>query len=126
VGRKCFHDLLLSWKLLFRKKKASACLLAKLCDMTNDVGENFLLVLLSNDVEERRREGRLVGRIFLDEPLPLLGDVMAGGSVDDSLVGVHRIIRSLILLRQILAFVSRLVTVDENGHDNQQQQDDEQ
>lgn len=62
----------------------------------------------------------------LDEPLSLLCDVVARGAMNNSLVGIHRIVSAFVFLREILAFMSRLVTVNKNGHENKQQEDDKQ
>jgi hypothetical protein len=62
----------------------------------------------------------------LNEPLLLLGDVMSGGAVDNSLVGIHRIVRAFVFLREIFALVTRLMSIDENCHENEKQENDEQ
>lgn len=85
--------------------------------------------LLQNDANEtggKVKVGNDAGRIILDEPLSLLCDVVASGAVDDSFVGVHRVVGALVFLREVFAFVSRLVTVDEDCHDSKQQEDDQQ
>lgn len=62
----------------------------------------------------------------LNEPLSLLGDVVTGGRVDDGFVGVQGVVSALVFLRQVFALVARLVAVDEDGHDGEQQKDDQQ
>lgn len=62
----------------------------------------------------------------LDEPFLLLCNVMAGGWVDNCVVWVHGVVRSLVFLCQIFALMTRLVSVDQNGHDDQQQENDQQ